>query len=41
MEKKKDLIMVAVVTLVAIGLLISATALVRGVISAVGVVFGG
>ena len=41
MEKKKDLIMVAVVTLVAIGLLISATALVRGVISAFGVVFGG
>ncbi len=41
MEKKKDLIMVAVVTLVAIGLLISVTALVRGVISAVGIVFGG
>jgi predicted homoserine dehydrogenase-like protein len=41
MDKKKDLIMVAVVTVVAIGLLLSVTALVRGVVSAVGIAFGG
>jgi hypothetical protein len=41
MEKKKDLIMVAVVTLVAIGVLLSVTVLVRGVMNALTMAFGG
>ncbi|MFT5142089.1 MAG: hypothetical protein ACI80V_000985 [Rhodothermales bacterium] len=39
MEKKKELIMVAVVTLVSIGVLLSVTTLVRGTINAIGIVF--
>lgn len=39
--KKKELVMVAIVTLVAIGVVLSITALVSGAFQAVAMVFGG